>query len=99
MRSDGLPTGMLASTSALSKPHTDTSIASATSRLCEYKNCVRIRKKPRKNTTNASRRARSSSVLMAISDTAIATPGSLPRPSRKISAPRSGLTPAPRAAL
>ena len=78
MRSDGLPTGMLASTSALSKPHTDTSIASATSRLCEYRNCVRIRKKPRKNTTNASRRARSSSVLRAISDTAMATPGSLP---------------------
>ena len=78
MPSDGLPTGMLASTSALSSPHTDTSIARPTSRFCEYRNCVRIRKKPRKNTTNASRRARSSSVLMAINDTTIATPGSRP---------------------
>ena len=69
---------MWASTSAVSRPHTDTSIAAATSSDCEYRKWVRIRKKPRKNTTKASRRARSSSVLSAIRLTIIVTPASLP---------------------
>ena len=74
----GRPTGMLASTSAVSSPHTDTSMAAATAIDCEYRKCVRIKKKPRKNTTKASRRARSSSIFSAISATAIVTPASLP---------------------
>ena len=74
----GWPTGMCASTSAVSKPHTETSIASATTSDCEYRKWVSTMKKPRKKTTKASRRARSSSVFSAISATSKVMPGSLP---------------------
>ena len=74
----GWPTGICASTKAVKRPQTDTSIAAATSIDCEYKKCVNTRKKPRKKTTNASRRARSSIVFNATSTTARVTPGSLP---------------------
>jgi hypothetical protein len=69
---------MCASASAVSSPHTETSIASAVSSDCEYRKLVSTRKKPRKKTTIASRRARSSSVFSAISTTSIVTPASLP---------------------
>ncbi len=74
----GWPTGMCASTSAVSSPQIEISIATATASDCEYRKCVRMMKKPRKKTTKASRRARSSSVFSAISATASVTPGSLP---------------------
>ena len=74
----GRPTGMLANTSEVSSPHTDTNIATPTAIDCEYKKWVRIKKKPRKNTTKASRRARASSIFKAVSATVMVTPGSLP---------------------
>ncbi len=83
-RSDGLPTGMCASTSAVSRPHTDSSMAAAVSSDCEYRKFVSTRKKPRKNTTSASRRARNSSVFSDISTTSMVTPASLPKSVRSV---------------
>jgi hypothetical protein len=83
-RSGGLPTGMCASTSAVSRPHTDSSMAAAVATDCEYRKFVNTRKKPRKKTTSASRRARSSSVFSAISTTSMVTPASLPKSVRSV---------------
>ena len=83
-RNGGLPTGMCASTSAVSSPHTDSIIAAAVSSDCEYRKFVNTRKKPRKKTTIASRRARSSSVFSAISTTSMVTPASLPKSVRSV---------------
>ena len=77
-RSAGRPTGMCASTSAVSRPQTAMIMAAATGSVCEYRKLVSTRKKPRKNTTSASRRARSSRVLSTISITSRVTPASLP---------------------
>jgi hypothetical protein len=74
----GTPVGICASTTAASSPHSDTSEPMAVSSDCEYRNCVSTRKKPRKNTTKASRRARSSSVFSAISMTSSVMPASRP---------------------
>ena len=74
----GRPTGMWALTSAVSRPSNATSMAAATGRACEKKKLASSVKKPRKNTTMASRRARSSSVLSASSITISVTPASRP---------------------
>ena len=74
----GRPTGMWASTWAVSRPHTAIKSHKPVSRDCEYKKCVSTRKKPRKNTTRASRRARSSKVLSDISTTSSVMPAALP---------------------
>jgi hypothetical protein len=78
--SGGRPTGMWALTSAVSRPSSASSIATAVSRVCDWKKLVSMAKKPRKKTTKASRRARSSIVLSASSTTTNVTPAS--RPSR-----------------
>ena len=76
--SGGLPTGMWALTSAVSRPSRASSIAAAVSSACEKKKLVSIVKKPRKKITNASRRARSSSVFSASRITIRVTPASRP---------------------
>ena len=76
--SGGRPTGMCDSASAVSRPHTATSSHKPVSSDCEYRKLVSTRKKPRKKTTSASRRARSSSVFSAISTTSMVMPASLP---------------------
>ncbi len=76
--SGGLPTGMCALTSAVSRPSSATSMASAVSRDWEKKKLVSMVKKPRKNTTKASRRARTSSVFKASSSTISVIPASRP---------------------
>ena len=83
-RSAGRPTGMCASTRAVSQPHTDSSIHAAMPSDCEYSSCVSTTKKPRKNSTSASRRARSSSVFIDSSATSSATPASLPSSVRSL---------------
>ena len=77
--SGGRPTGMWALTSAVSSPSSATSMATAVGSDCEKKKLLSIVKKPRKNTTMASRRARTSSVLSASSITMSVTPASRPR--------------------
>jgi hypothetical protein len=81
----GTPVGICASTTAARSPHSDSSAPAAVSSDCEYRNCVSTRKKPRKNTTKASRRARSSSVLSAISTVSSVMPASRPISVRKVS--------------
>ncbi len=76
--SSGRPTGMWALTSAVSSPSSATSRAAAVGSDCEKKKLASSVKKPRKNTTMASRRARSSSVLSASSTTISVTPASRP---------------------
>ncbi len=84
-RNGGLPTGMWVFTRAVSSPHTATSMAAAVSSDCEKKKLVSIVKKLRKNTTKASRRARSSSVLSVSSTTSSVTPASRPSTVRWVS--------------
>ena len=77
--SGGLPTGMCALTKAVNKPISATSMAKAVSSDCENKKLLSMQKKPRKNTTNASRCARSSNVLSASNITSKVTPASRPK--------------------
>ena len=77
-RSGGLPTGLWAFTSAVSRPSSPTTMEAAVSSDCEKKKFVSIVKKPRKKMTKASRRARSSSVLSASSRVVRVTPASRP---------------------
>ncbi|OGB41534.1 MAG: hypothetical protein A2W72_00975 [Burkholderiales bacterium RIFCSPLOWO2_12_67_14] len=75
----GRPTGMWALTSAVSRPSSAIRMPAAVSSDCEWKKWVSRVKKARKNTTKASRRARSSSVLSASSTTMSVTPASRPK--------------------
>jgi hypothetical protein len=76
----GLPTGIWALTRAVRRPSSAISMAPAVKSDCEKKKLLSIMKKLRKNTTKASRRARSSSVFKASSTTIRVRPAS--RPSR-----------------
>ena len=81
----GRPTGMWLLTSAVSSPSNDTSMAAAVNRLCEKKKLLSRVKKPKKKMTNASRRARISSVFNASNTTIKVTPASRPNRVRKLS--------------
>ena len=76
--SGGLPAGICALTTAASSPHSPSNMASASAKLCPNKKWVMMMKKPKKNTTKASRRARSSRVFRQSSTTARVTPPSRP---------------------
>ena len=101
MRSDcargGRPTGIWAFTSAASSPSSASSMAAATGRAWEKKKLDSSVKKPRKNTTMASRRPCSSSVLRPSSITISVTPASRPRIVRCVSsvAPRTSVSSRP----
>ena len=71
---------MCALTKAVSKPSSASSMAKAVSSDCEKKKLLSMQKNPKKNTTKASRWARSSRVLRASKITIMVTPAS--RPSR-----------------
>ena len=97
MRSDcasgGRPTGIWAFTSAASSPSSASSMAAATGRAWEKKKLDSSVKKPRKNTTMASRRPCSSSVLRPSSITISVTPASRPRMVRWVySVPATAIT-------
>jgi hypothetical protein len=83
--SGGRPTGRWALTRAVSRPSSATSMAAAVASDCENRKLASSVKKPRKNTTMASRRARSSSVLSASSMTMRVTPASVPTMVRCVS--------------
>ncbi|MNT11429.1 hypothetical protein D3C72_1463080 [compost metagenome] len=76
--SEGWPTGMCALTKAVSRPTRPIAMARAVSSDCECRKLASSAKKPRKNTTMASRRARISRVLSASSMLMRVTPASEP---------------------